>query len=117
MTTRLSSTSVERLDAAWVLDLVGEYDLNSASALAADLRAVPRHGDALLVDMSRVDFLDSTALQVLFEASADHRRAGTFAVIAPVGSWAERLIELTRFRDAAQVFSDRDSALAALPRY
>ena len=114
MTTLPGSMSAERLEAAWVLDLAGEYDLSCAPALAAELRTMSGDGDALVVDLTRVDFLDSTALQVLFEESAAHRSAGTFAVIAPERSWARRLIELTGFREAAPVFDDRASALAAL---
>lgn len=109
-----SSMSVERLEAASVLDLAGEYDLSCAPVLAAKLRIMSGDADALLVDLSRVDFLDSTALQVLFEESAAHRSAGTFAVVAPERSWARRLIELTGFATAAPVFDDRASALAAL---
>jgi anti-anti-sigma factor len=106
--------TVDHIGNVQVLALAGEYDLSNAPALAAELRVVARQSQALIVDLSSVDFLDSTALQVLFEASAGHRSAGTFAVIAPEHSWAGRLVELTGFRNAAPVFADRESALAAL---
>ena len=51
--------------------LQGEVDLDSASQLRAELkRGLDKEGASLLVDCSRLTFIDSTGVAVLLEANA-----------------------------------------------
>jgi anti-sigma B factor antagonist len=46
----------------------GEIDIEGAAILAMQLRAASEASTRIVVDLTEVDFLDSTALGVLFEA-------------------------------------------------
>ena len=60
---------VEAHDGAVVLFLAGELDLYNADELRAALdQAIARGPSRVVVDLSAVDFVDSTALGVLIEA-------------------------------------------------
>jgi anti-sigma B factor antagonist len=61
--------SVESVDGAVVLHLAGELDLYNADELRAALADALAQGPArIVVEMSEVEFIDSTALGVLIEA-------------------------------------------------
>jgi anti-sigma B factor antagonist len=61
--------SVETVDGAVVLHLAGELDLYNAEELRAALDgALSQEPKRIVIEMSEVDFVDSTALGVLIEA-------------------------------------------------
>ncbi|MGW0120827.1 STAS domain-containing protein [Streptomyces sp. NPDC003327] len=62
-TTPLTLTPGRRADGTRVLSAVGEIDMSNADALAAALDALPGR---LVVDLTKVEYLDSAALSVLF---------------------------------------------------
>jgi len=55
---------------ATVVDLSGELDLTNAPDLERRLDALP--GDHLVLDLNRVTFLDSAALQTIFRLARRH---------------------------------------------
>lgn len=60
---------VQRVDEAVVIRLGGELDLYNAAEVRAALReAIADDPSRVVVDMSEVEFVDSTALGVLIEA-------------------------------------------------
>lgn len=67
MTTPLHMTTGRTADGVAQLSAVGEIDLTNAAEFAARLRAALGDGAArLLVDLTRVEYLDSAALATLF---------------------------------------------------
>ena len=92
----------------------GELDIATAPRLISVLnRAVQEALRSLVVDLSHVDFMDSTGLALLINAHRrlTRRRKG-FAVICPPGPlW--RVFEITDMVDTLHVCPDRDSAWAA----
>jgi anti-sigma B factor antagonist len=63
---------VEQVDDAVVVRLGGELDLYNAEEVRSALRAAIDSGPArIVVDMSEVEFVDSTALGVLIEARSN----------------------------------------------
>ena len=92
----------------------GELDLHAVRALA------PQFDDAagagyphLIVDLSAVTLLDSTALGAIIQLQ--HRFNGqgrALSVIAPPGSAAAVMLELTGVRSSFSVFPSRDAAIA-----
>jgi anti-sigma B factor antagonist len=56
------------------LALVGELDIASASALEERLRVLAQRGDPVVLDLSRLQFIDSSGLRELVRAVSDARR-------------------------------------------
>jgi anti-sigma B factor antagonist len=92
----------------------GELDLHSVQALVSQLdEAVAAGHPHVIVDLSAVTLVDSTALGAIM--SVQHRfdgQGGKLSVVAPDGSAAAVLLELTGLRSRFSVFRSRDAALA-----
>jgi anti-sigma B factor antagonist len=92
----------------------GELDIASAPRLISVLnRAVQEALRSLVVDLSHVDFMDSTGLALLINAHRRlTRRSKGFAVVCPPGPlW--RVFEVTDMVNTLHVCPDRASAWAA----
>jgi anti-sigma B factor antagonist len=81
------------------LALVGELDLGVAHELAARLDQLRQGGYAIEIDLTRLEFLDSTGLRELIVAVTDSRRDGWALEINPeVTDEVGRIIELVGAR-------------------
>ena len=91
----------------------GELDLHAVRALAPQLdEAAAAEYPHLFVDLSAVTLVDSTALGAIMQLQ--HRFNGqrrSLSVIAPPGSAAAVLLELTGVRSSFSVFPTRDAAM------
>jgi anti-sigma B factor antagonist len=86
-----------RRDGVVVLSLEGEFDLAAAPALDEQLGAARSSGArAVVLDMTEVTFLDSSALRELLRADAALRAQGASLVLAGIRPTVARLFELTR---------------------
>jgi anti-sigma B factor antagonist len=75
--------SIENLDDAVVLHLGGELDLYNADELRSALEdALAQDPSRIVIEMSEVEFIDSTALGVLIEARSKLGRS-TLLLAAP----------------------------------
>jgi anti-anti-sigma factor len=92
----------------------GELDVHAARALTPQLNeAAEADYPHLVLDLSAVTLLDSTALGAILQAQQRFSRHGrTLSLIAPNGSAAAVLLELTGLRSSFSVFRSRDAALA-----
>lgn len=99
-----------------VIAPTGELDISAARDLTPELNEAAGQLDApVLVDLTDVSFLDSTALGALIQADGRLRRTGRrLTLVAPQGSAAAVLLELTRTNERLAVFEARDAALASL---
>jgi anti-sigma B factor antagonist len=92
----------------------GELDLYSIPAVVHQLnQAGAADQPHVILDLSAVTLLDSTALGGIMDVQ--HRFNGQrrkLSVIAPNGSAAVVMLELTGLRSAFSVFGSRDAALA-----
>jgi anti-sigma B factor antagonist len=110
--------SVAELDEEGVriLTVAGELDIATAPSLCARLDATrvgrrPR----LLVDLSSVEFCDSTGLRALLGAAAEVRtHGGRFALVCPPGGGVSRLLDVVGAAEVMAVHPDRATAMAAL---
>lgn len=108
----LQSSPVEdvtRAEERTRVTLCGEIDLYNAN----DVRDVLEmecslHPRCLVVDLSAVDFLDSTALQVLLNAGKKLAGGGEFVVLAPTAS-VRRTLEISGI-DRVLTVLDSDGA-------
>src|SRR4051794_19748379 len=79
-----------------VLEVSGELDLSSAPALCAQIEATFRDRDArVLIDLSRLEFCDSTGLRALFGAVQEARvHAVDLRIVGPSAPAAARALEI-----------------------
>ncbi len=104
---------VERRDGAIVIHLVGELDLyNAPEVRTALLGLVAEQPERLVVDLSEVDFVDSTALGVLIEARTKLENRQTFLLAAP-GLETHRALAISGLDQHLAVHETVDSALTA----
>lgn len=85
---------VSRLESALGLRLSGELDLSTADELRAVLTGLPADGDAVVLDLADLTFMDSTGLH-LFEQYARSRNGGRSLVLENVPANIRRLFEIT----------------------
>jgi anti-anti-sigma factor len=90
----------------------GELDLHSLDALAPRLdEAAAADYPHLIIDLSAVTLVDSTALGAI--AQTQHRfngRGRKLSLVAPDGSAAAVLLELSGLRSRFSLFGSRDAA-------
>jgi anti-anti-sigma factor len=93
--------------------LQGELDISNASTLEEHLRRVEAAGPALLaMDLSRLDFMDSTGLRILISADQRARAADRRFVLVRGNDMVQRVLRLTRLDERLEIVANRD-ALAA----
>lgn len=92
-----------------LVTLHGELDLGTVPALEDRLReALAAGARVVVVDLEAVTFLDSTGTSLLFRlAQESTTRRRDFAVVAPPGCVAHRLLDMVSFRQAAPVLEAR----------
>ncbi len=113
--TNFSSTKERLDDSRGLIVLKGEVDIYTAPRFKEDLLALIDEGVTdILVDLSQVEFIDSTALGVLIGGVKRlHPLQGRLLVIAnsrPV----LKILSITGLDNVFAVFPDREQALATL---
>lgn len=104
---------IDRHDGAVVIHLVGELDLyNAPEVRSALLELCTEQPERLIVDLSEVAFVDSTALGVLIEARTKLENRQTFLLAAP-GLETHRALSISGLDQHLAVHETVDSALAA----
>ena len=105
--------AVERNGDAIVAGLAGEVDMTNADYVREELTAaVPNDAHALAVDLSRTQYLDSAAIEVLFELSRRlGRRRQQLRLVVPPESPLTRMLTLTDIGSVAAVHPDLAAAL------
>ena len=110
--------SVQERDEAGVrvIAVAGELDIATAPDLCARLDASrSTRRPRLLVDLTAVDFCDSTGLRALLGAASEVRaHGGRFAIVCPPTGEVARLLEIVGAGEWMAIHTDPDSGLAAL---
>ena len=91
----------------------GDVDIATARDFRGELfRAADASPGILVVDLSRVDFIDSTGLGAVVEAHERLRREQrVVAVVAPAGSSAALILNLSGLNEGLRIFESREAAL------
>ena len=90
------------------LKLTGELDLATAPRLADRLHRLRAERRTVVVDLSDVEFMDSSGLHVLIDAATDARGGGwTLEVRDDVSPQVRRLFELTDVEHLATAAASR----------
>jgi anti-sigma B factor antagonist len=103
-----------RSDGYEVLAVAGEIDIVTAPRMIAALNAVLAEIESpLVVDLSRVLFMDSTGLALMMNARRRVMRSGQgFAIVCPPGPIG-RVFEIADMMETLRVYPDRESARLA----
>lgn len=99
-------TVTSRADGDVVLIVIeGEIDLSNAESVEADLsEAIPNRTMTAAVDLSNVAYIDSIGMRVLFSLVTRLETAQIgIRFIAPLGSPARRIIQISGLDAVAQV--------------
>ncbi|OBG31285.1 STAS domain-containing protein [Mycobacterium sp. E3198] len=103
-----------QVDDAVVLTVSGEVDMLSAPQLAEAVRtALAATPPALVIDLTKVDFLASAGMTVLVTAQAEVTPPTRFAVVAN-GPATSRPIKLMGLDNVLALYSTLDSALSRI---
>ncbi len=96
-----------------VVELGGEIDLDRAPELRNLLLDCVGRGRDVLVDLSKVTYIDSSGIASLVEALQNAGKAGTRFALVAVSTEALRVFELARLDKVFAIHPDLDAALAA----
>jgi anti-anti-sigma factor len=92
----------------------GELDLAAAPRLATVLSiATAGTEPAVVLDLTAVDFIDSTALGAIMHASTEAEATGKGMLVVALDGPVRRLLEITNLTGRFRVYASRDEALAA----
>jgi anti-anti-sigma factor len=112
----LIGVEIEERDDVVVARLTGELDIAVAEGTSRKIGAsVPSSARGLVVDMSALEFMDSSGVSMLFALArqvGSHRQE--LRVVAPTGTPVARVLQIVEFSRAAPVHEDLESAVAAV---
>ena len=109
----LAEIGVERQGGTVVARLSGEVDMTNATRVREQLlEAVPNDVLALVVDLESCRYLDSAAIEVIFDLSRRlQRRRQELRLVVPDSSPLGRVLVLTDVDSVAPVHPTLESAL------
>lgn len=108
------TTEVAHRDGICVVTVGGEIDLNTATALESVIdEALADDPDALIIELSAVEFMASAGLKVLVATHEKVGGSGRFAVVSN-GPATSRPIVLTGLDKVLSVHQTLDDALTAV---
>ena len=92
------------------LALVGELDLSTVAKVQEELRRIEAGSPAtLVVDLSKLSFLDSTGLRCIVTADERARQEGRRIVIVRGPDAVQRVFAITRLDDRLEMVDDASS--------
>ena len=109
-----SSSVTEPVSGEAVFPLEGEIDLHLSPSVSASLQEIlARRPRRVLVDLSRVSYVDSSAIAVFIEAMQEvEKYGGTFGLIGLQDS-VRSIFEFARLNQVFKIFPDLATASAA----
>ena len=107
------SEATREVDGNLVVTLAGEIDLDRAPEVRRLLLDSVKRRLDVLVDLSKVTYIDSSGIASLVEALQWAKRRGTDLCLIAVSPEALRVFELARLDKVFAIHVDLDAALAA----
>lgn len=95
-----------------IVKLLGEHDLSTRRELEKTLRELLHSGERLVVDLSQTEFIDSSVLNNLVQASSEARNRGlTITLQIQTGANVHRVLEVTGLLGRLPCAATRDEAI------
>ena len=82
-----------------IVSLYGELDLTSAQTLETTLVGLGRDGGSIIVDLSGLEFIDSTGLAVLLRAVTRSRQDSDHLALLRGREQVQRVLQVTGLED------------------
>ena len=99
------------MDGVTVLLASGDLDIATAPTLCE--RLAQRRGQRVVLDLSRASFCDIAGMRaVSAEARSGRAAGGLFAIVAPDGTPARRLLDLAGLVGGVEIHDDRPRAIS-----
>lgn len=103
------------VEGALLVTASGELDLAAAPRLATVLSIATAGAEPCVVlDLTDVDFIDSTALGAIMHASTEAEAVGKQMLVVALDGPVRRLLEITNLTGRFRVYPSREDALAAV---
>jgi anti-sigma B factor antagonist len=101
------------IDAGHLIAITGELDIAATPELSTVMLMAARSpGSFVVLDLARVEFVDSTALGTLLRAGGEVETAGKRLRIVCGEGPVRKLLEMTNLTNRFQLCPTRDDALA-----
>jgi anti-anti-sigma factor len=97
-----------------VVSLIGELDLSTIPLVEKGLLAEASSMGDVIVDLTDVNFIDSSGIGLLIRAFRSGGGSGRLHTVIAGGSQVERVFELAGIGRALPLFMDRGGAIEAL---
>ena len=116
MSEQLATINVSHDGDIVIAALIGEVDPSNARTVRRELTAsVPNAAMGVVLDLSEVQYLDSSGVQLIFElAERLEGRQQRLAVACPEGAPARRVLEIVALDETTPIAPTRDDAVALL---
>jgi anti-sigma B factor antagonist len=102
----------EGAEAYSVIAVRGEVDLHTAPKVQYAIERAAAAARAVVVDMSGIAFMDSTALSALMRSKNALQEQGISLRLAAPSKAVDRIFSVTGFRDYFDIFPSRDAAIS-----
>ena len=104
--------SEEIIDQTGVLNLVGRLDAAAVKLVKENVDTlVKKHIVSIVMDMSEVDFIDSSGLGCLVSCLRSVNKENGDIKLASIQDQIRSLLELTRLHRVFQIYDNRESAI------
>ena len=104
---------VERSETYSVVSVRGEVDLHTAPKLEYAVQRGTEGVGTVVVDLSKVAFMDSTALSTLMRAKDAADENGVSLRLTALSAAVERIFGVTGFGDYFEIYPSREAAIPA----
>jgi anti-sigma B factor antagonist len=96
-----------------IVEVSGEIDMATAPEVAKSIESVHGAAELVIVNLSDVTFLDSSALNMLLHSQRDLAdRDVDFRIVSPADKAVRRVFEITRLTGPLNVVDSLDDATA-----
>ena len=106
----LAPMRFEKKNGSVLVSLSGEVDVSNTESVRTGIERVTAGADRIVIDLSAIEFFDSSGLRLLKQLSTTASEANvTFVVVAPPNSIARSVLDITSMSNELGV---RDSLQA-----
>jgi anti-sigma B factor antagonist len=104
------TVEVHRRPGAAIVSPAGEIDVATVDQVRERLRECEADAEAVVLDLRRVEFMDTSGLQLVFETQQRASGSGFEFIVVRGSAALQRLFEIAGFGDRLRLVNDPDDA-------